>query len=253
MTKTQKGGLKVKSAYSFIERQVKKELYNKQKSQFILTGTAKQFVNTVTLIVLAVVVNQPILKAQIHLSEKTNLPLVSSINFDRENFQPLAITPVKVEIKPGKSRVQLAYEASLAAKSRTINSSNRSVQSTSLKLTTLMAHQMAQHAASKAGIAEHWKVLAAVWQKETGKSGDSCIVSRADGRATGPMQFMPSTFRAHAPAGADICKVTDALAAAADLLKESGLDQGDTQRALYSYNHSTAYVKSVEQIARSIE
>lgn len=250
MTKTLKGGLAVESVFSFLEQQVgsfnSRQLDNKRQ----LASLTKRLSSLATVLVLVTATNLSMTQAQ---SEPVIEPVTtsdSSIRLDSANFIPVALEQKTVTIKPGKSHAQVARDAELA---KIAASTVASGPAKSGSVPTEVAHQMAQVAAAKVGIADQWKILAAVWQKETGKSGDSCIVSKADGRATGPMQFMPSTFRAHAEPGANICDASDALAAAADLLKESGLDKGDADRALYSYNHSTAYVQSVKQIAHSIQ
>ena len=93
-----------------------------------------------------------------------------------------------------------------------------------------------------------WKLIEAVHQVETGKSA-SCKRSYAG--ATGPMQFMPSTFR-HYSDGGDICSLRDSIFAAANLLAASGADQGDIDAALFNYNHSMSYVAKVKDVMNSI-
>lgn len=104
-----------------------------------------------------------------------------------------------------------------------------------------------QEAASSFGI--DWRLIEAVHQVETGKSA-SCKKSYAG--ATGPMQFMPSTFRAYAQSGANICDLRDSVFAAANLLARSGAANGDIDKALFNYNHSTAYVNKVKSVMNSI-
>jgi membrane-bound lytic murein transglycosylase B len=262
MTKTHKGGFAVESAFSFLEQQVgsyKIGQLNKKRQRLSL---AKRATALVTTLVLVTSTSLTMIHAQTEPITDPVPTFDTSLRFDTTSPNPLVVDQNKVEIKPGKSLAQVAREAELAklaaAKAAKLAAASSVTASAPIKqssgsVPTEIAHQMAQAAAAKVGIPEHWKILAAIWQKETGKSGDSCIVSKADGRATGPMQFMPSTFRAHAETGANICKASDALVAAADLLKESGLDKGDADRALYSYNHSVAYVNSVKQIANSIQ
>lgn len=93
-----------------------------------------------------------------------------------------------------------------------------------------------------------WKLLEAVHQVETGKSTGTCKRSYAG--ATGPMQFLPSTFRHYSDG--NICNLRDSLEAAAKLLASSGADSGDIDSALLSYNHSTSYVNLVKSVMNSI-
>ncbi|OQA53202.1 MAG: Transglycosylase SLT domain protein [candidate division WS2 bacterium ADurb.Bin280] len=104
-----------------------------------------------------------------------------------------------------------------------------------------------QEAASRYSI--DWKLIEAVHQVETGKSAQ-CKKSYAG--ATGPMQFMPSTFRAYAESGANICDLRDSVFAAANLLARSGASNGDIDKALFNYNHSMAYVNKVKSVMNSI-
>lgn len=96
-----------------------------------------------------------------------------------------------------------------------------------------------------------WKILEAVWEVESGKSWDRSVTSYAG--AQGPMQFLPSTFRHYAPDGASITSAHDSLNAGASLLSAAGASTGDVDSALFSYNHSTAYVAKVKRVADSIQ
>ncbi len=114
---------------------------------------------------------------------------------------------------------------------------------------------LVQQAAATYGI--DWRYLEAVWQVESGKSWDTQITSYAG--AQGPWQFMRGTWRAHAFVDANgdgaisINSATDGAYAAAHLLAFAGADRGDWDAALFSYNHSRAYVELVKQIADSIQ
>lgn len=105
-----------------------------------------------------------------------------------------------------------------------------------------------REAASRFGI--DWKLIEAVHQVETGKSTGGCKKSYAG--ATGPMQFMPSTFRHYAIEGNDICSLRDSVFAGANLLAAGGADRGDIDSALFNYNHSRSYVELVKSVMNSI-
>jgi membrane-bound lytic murein transglycosylase B len=61
------------------------------------------------------------------------------------------------------------------------------------------------------------------------------------------MQFLPSTWRRYGMGG-DIDDPRDAILAAANYLHRSGAP-GDLDRALFAYNHSTAYVRAIRRFA----
>ena len=93
-----------------------------------------------------------------------------------------------------------------------------------------------------------WNVLAAVNFVETafGK-----VRSASTAGAQGPMQFLPSTWRAYG-LGGDIHDPRDAILGAANYLRASGAP-GDLRRALYAYNHSNLYVDAVLAYARVMQ
>jgi len=100
-----------------------------------------------------------------------------------------------------------------------------------------------------------WKLLEAVHQIESGKSGSTLRSSYAG--ATGPMQFLSSTFRHYAVDGngdgvLDVCNLEDSVFTAAKYLANGGADRGDIDSALFNYNHSWSYVAKVKDIMNSI-
>ncbi|HSX01214.1 MAG TPA: lytic transglycosylase domain-containing protein [Candidatus Saccharimonas sp.] len=97
-----------------------------------------------------------------------------------------------------------------------------------------------------------WQLLAAVHETETHQSGNTSRTSPAG--ATGPMQFLPATFRTYALDGdgdghAVITNVNDAVLTAGRYLAAGGAARGDYRTALYHYNHSWSYVSHVLGIA----
>ena len=93
-----------------------------------------------------------------------------------------------------------------------------------------------------------WQVLAAVNLVE---SAFGRVRNPSVAGAQGPMQFMPSTWRAYG-LGGDIKDPRDAILGAANLLRHAGAP-ADYARALYAYNPSDAYVDAVRRYARLIE
>ena len=92
-----------------------------------------------------------------------------------------------------------------------------------------------------------WNVLAAINFVES-KFGKLRSASAAG--AQGPMQFMPATWRLYG-LGGNVYEARDAILGAANYLRASGAPR-DLRRALYAYNHSSAYVDAVLRYARRI-
>jgi len=85
-----------------------------------------------------------------------------------------------------------------------------------------------------------WQLLAAVNLIE---SAFGRVVNRSSAGAQGPMQFLPSTWRAYG-LGGNVHDARDAALGAANYLHRSGAP-GDERRALFAYNRSTLYVDAV--------
>jgi hypothetical protein len=97
-----------------------------------------------------------------------------------------------------------------------------------------------------------WTVLAAIGQVESGHGRD---VGPSSAGALGPMQFLPSTWRAYGVDGdgdgkADIMNPYDAIPAAARYLCASGA-RSDLYKAVYAYNHAHWYVQKVLALANA--
>ena len=90
-----------------------------------------------------------------------------------------------------------------------------------------------------------WNVLAAVNFVE---SAFNKLRSNSTAGAQGPMQFLPSTWRAYG-LGGDVHDPHDAVLGAANYLRASGARRS-LRRALYAYNPSTLYVDAVLAYAR---
>ncbi|MGW3956984.1 C40 family peptidase [Streptomyces sp. NPDC004752] len=100
-----------------------------------------------------------------------------------------------------------------------------------------------------------WTILAAIGKVETDHARHPTMVSSAG--AVGPMQFLPSTFKAYAypvpPGGKEPptpWDPVDAVYAAARLLCANGAKNGtNLRRAIWHYNHDDTYVNQVLKIA----
>ncbi len=88
------------------------------------------------------------------------------------------------------------------------------------------------------------EVLAAVMLIET-RFGR--VVSRSYAGASGPMQFIPSTWKAYG-LGGDVRDPHDAILGAANYLRASGAPEHE-RRALFAYNPVEAYVDAVSAYA----
>jgi membrane-bound lytic murein transglycosylase B len=92
-----------------------------------------------------------------------------------------------------------------------------------------------------------WHVLAAVNYVE---SAFNKLRNSSAAGAQGPMQFLPSTWRAYG-LGGDVHDPHDAILGAANYLHANGAPR-DYRRALYRYNPSWLYVDAVLRYARRI-
>jgi membrane-bound lytic murein transglycosylase B len=92
-----------------------------------------------------------------------------------------------------------------------------------------------------------WQLLAAVNFVE---SAFNKLRNNSVAGAQGPMQFMPSTWRAYG-LGGDVRDPHDAILGAANYLAANG-GARDEARALYHYNPSQLYVSAVRRYARRI-
>jgi len=92
-----------------------------------------------------------------------------------------------------------------------------------------------------------WQVLAAVNYVE---SAFDKLRNSSSAGAQGPMQFLPSTWRAYG-LGGDVHDPHDAILGAANYLHANGAP-GSYRRALYRYNPSSSYVDAVLRYMRWI-
>jgi membrane-bound lytic murein transglycosylase B len=100
------------------------------------------------------------------------------------------------------------------------------------------------YAAAERRFGVDWSVLASINFVE---SAFGRVRSASEAGARGPMQFLPSTWRAYGMGG-DIDDPHDAILAAANYLRRSGAP-ANLDRALFAYNHSTSYVRAIRRFA----
>jgi membrane-bound lytic murein transglycosylase B len=100
------------------------------------------------------------------------------------------------------------------------------------------------YAAAQRRFGIDWSILASLNFVE---SAFGRVRSASQAGARGPMQFLPSTWLRFGMGGS-IDDPRDAILAAANLLRHDGAPR-HLDRALFAYNHSTAYVRAIRRFA----
>lgn len=179
----------------------------------------------------------------------------ANIVIDFKSPNPVTAVDKRMDIVIGESRFEQKVRADNRQKELDLARVNQSRNVYSRESTVRTSgpsinekRDIVKDIASRNGI--DWKILEAVWEVESGKSWDRSVTSYAG--AQGPMQFLPSTFRHYAAPGANINSARDSLEAGAKLLALAGAATGNIDQALFSYNHSGAYVSKVKRVASSI-
>ena len=160
------------------------------------------------------------------------------------------------EIVPGESAhgrdIRLAAEAAAKAAAE---AARRAKLTQTVKISTIAdpADFDALYRGAGQAFGVDWQILKAIHQVETGASG-STTRSNPSG-ATGPMQFMPSTFRGHAVDGngdgiKSVHNVSDAIYSAAKLLSDCNYPS-NKDNAILKYNRSISYLNRIKNLARS--
>lgn len=182
----------------------------------------------------------------------------SVIKLSRDSEDALTLIKIKPDIIPGESNVQKQNreeaEALALAKSRKYASANtRNVVSRERRTYVDPTSFDTVYAAAEAAYGVDARLLRAIHYVETGCSG-STTKSNPSG-ATGPMQFLPSTFARHGVDGngdgiKDVHNLEDSVFAAAAYLKACGYP--NLKSAILGYNRSISYYYKVMKVAGSL-
>lgn len=178
----------------------------------------------------------------------------TNLTFDKNSQVPVKISEQKIEIVKGESNFDRKIREEREA-SDTLRSYSQRVAVVRERNYSEPGPLRPIYEAAQARFGVPWQIIEAVHQVESGKSTSTCKKSYAG--ATGPMQFLPSTWRHYGVDGdgdgsADICNVVDAINGGANLLAANGAASGNVRRGLFAYNHSQAYVNKVLGVAYSI-
>lgn len=168
--------------------------------------------------------------------------------------KPVSINQGKSTITPGESKVEkearekAETDAKAKAAANTLKSRNTVARESRVYNDPSDFDSIYARAQAVYGVDA--RILKAIHTVETGRSG-STLRANPSG-ATGPMQFIPSTWRRHGVDGngdgiADIGNVEDAIFSAAAYLKACGYP--DVHKALWGYNPSSFYYNKVMNIA----
>ncbi len=178
---------------------------------------------------------------------------VPAIQLDLKSGSVLSSLRINSVITPGESTVQRIEreqaEALAKAKADAKELASRDTVSRERRVYSDPSDFDTIYHRAEAAIGVDWKLLKSIHIAETGASGSSGIANKSG--ATGPMQFLPSTFKRHAVDGngdgvLDITNVEDAIFSAAQYLKDCGYP--NVKSALWGYNPSTSYFNKVTRI-----
>ncbi len=149
----------------------------------------------------------------------------------------VARTTIAALPRPLRTRIRLDVKAAVNLRRLTGPPSGRHLH---LVPPLPAAVLLADYRRAEARFGVRWQLLAAVNLIE---SAFGRVVNRSSAGAQGPMQFLPSTWRAYG-LGGNVHDARDAILGAANYLHRSGAP-GDERRALFAYNRSTLYVDAV--------
>lgn len=171
-----------------------------------------------------------------------------------KGLSPVATVEPAVTIQPGESYAQAKEREAREAGRRTRRGQPLYVSLASANYPPCPAsfRPFYQEVGPRFGVP--WQVIEAIHQLESGKSCHTA--RRSSAGATGPMQFLPSTWRHYqwdctGDGKADITNAYDSICTGAHYIG-TGLTGNSLERSIFSYNHSWSYVNKVLSIAREI-
>lgn len=249
--------LRIKSVIGGSKERIKSYLHN-------LSVENRHYTKMASFAVLGALIPLSVLPV---IAEQDSTNFKSNVVFSK-NSQIVDISAKTPAIVPGESTDQIAVrvaaeeaakaaQAAEAAKAALVAAkATKTVKKTSSSKVYIDPSSfdgIYQSAGAAYGI--DWRILKAVHYVETGASGSTS--KRNPSGATGPMQFIPSTWRHYGVDGngdgvRDITNVEDAIYAAANYLAASGGGVNGYKTALWSYNPSSSYFNKVIKVARSI-
>ncbi len=210
------------------------------------------------LVILSLVaVKSPLIAKGYNDADNQDIKIESAIIFRTTEVKAVEVKKITPEIIPGESLTQ--KEAREKAEAEAAEKAKALAEAKKRKVTSYVTRVYAdpvnfdsiyQSAGATFGVDP--SLLKAIHCVETGCSGST---SRANvSGATGPMQFLHSTFNRHGVDGnndgiKDINNVEDAIYSAAAYLKACGYP--DVKKALWGYNPSSSYYNKVINIAQS--
>lgn len=236
--------------------QASKKLTHKTKSISILKINgiiATVIISLITASILAI-------KCPVEAQEKTidtrNNKQKSEIRFTNNNESVIQLAVLKPLIITGESAQQRESREKAEAESRAREelSKKRSAKTANTSITIVKYNDPADfssiYKAAEARFGVDASILKAIHFVETGCTGSTDKTNYSG--ATGPMQFLASTFRRHAIDGnndgvVDIYNVEDAVFTAAAYLRACGYP--NIKSALYGYNPSASYFRKVMEVA----
>jgi len=217
-----------------------------------IAGIVAAILITATLLGLIAIESPQVVKGSDE-NNKTKLNLI----FKPDSHKAVVLGENRPEIVPGESLAQKearekAEAEANAKKQAMLANKNRSVVSRERRVYNDPSSFDSIYIAAGNAYGVDPILLRAIHYVETGCSGSTTRSSHMG--ATGPMQFLPSTFARYGVDGngdgfKDIHNVEDAIFSAANYLKACGYP--NIQKALWGYNPSQAYYNKVIGVARS--